>query len=75
MVDGLADFHISVSIFIGIGPALLVLLCAKGAEPWTWGSLLAGCILVLIATLHLVHIPAHHEHPFRTNVNTYSGST
>jgi len=22
-----------------------------------------------------VHIPAHHEHPFRTNVNTYSGST
>ncbi len=23
----------------------------------------------------LVHIPAHHEHPFRTNVNTYSGST
>jgi hypothetical protein len=22
-----------------------------------------------------LHIPAHHEHPFRTNVNTYSGST
>nr|BBJ04199.1 ABC transporter ATP-binding protein [Marinobacter nauticus] len=22
-----------------------------------------------------VHIPAHREHPFRTNVNTYSGST
>jgi UDP-N-acetylglucosamine 2-epimerase (non-hydrolysing) len=23
----------------------------------------------------LVHIPAHHEHPFRKNVNTYSGLT
>ncbi|WP_157746850.1 hypothetical protein [Marinobacter sp. LV10R510-11A] len=23
----------------------------------------------------LMHIPAHREHPFRTNVNTYSGST
>jgi len=23
----------------------------------------------------LVHIPAHHEHPFRTNVNTRSGLT
>jgi len=22
-----------------------------------------------------LHIPAHHEHPFRTNVNTDSGST
>ena len=22
-----------------------------------------------------LHIPAHHERPFRTNVNTYSGST
>ena len=22
-----------------------------------------------------VHIPAHREHPFRTNMNTYSGST
>jgi hypothetical protein len=22
-----------------------------------------------------LHIPAHHEHPFRTNVNTSSGST
>lgn len=22
-----------------------------------------------------VHIPAHHEHPFRTNVNTHSGLT
>jgi len=22
-----------------------------------------------------VHIPAHREHPFRTNVNTYSGLT
>jgi len=23
----------------------------------------------------VVHIPAHHEHPFRTNVNTSSGLT
>ena len=23
----------------------------------------------------MVHIPAHREHPFRTNMNTYSGST
>jgi len=53
MLDGLADFHISVSIFIGIGPALMVLFCSKGEEPWTWGALLTGCILVLIATLHL----------------------
>lgn len=25
--------------------------------------------------MDMVHIPAHHEHPFRTNVNTDSGST
>ncbi len=29
----------------------------------------------LVMNIMLVHIPAHHEHPFRTNVNTYSGST
>ena len=28
-----------------------------------------------IADNILVHIPAHHEHPFRFNVNTYSGRT
>ena len=33
-------------------------------------SLAFGMLMVA-----LVHIPAHHEHPFRTNVNTYSGST
>jgi len=27
------------------------------------------------ALMLALHIPAHHEHPFRTNVNTDSGST
>lgn len=34
--------------------------------------LIQEMIAVLEATLH---IPAHHEHPFRTNVNTNSGLT
>jgi hypothetical protein len=28
-----------------------------------------------LAEMDQVHIPAHREHPFRTNMNTYSGST
>jgi hypothetical protein len=28
-----------------------------------------------VESIGLVHIPAHPEHPFRTNVNTYSGPT
>ena len=29
----------------------------------------------LMAIIEGLHIPAHHEHPFRTNVNTSSGLT
>lgn len=53
MLDGLADLHISVSILIGLGPALAVLLLFKGEEPWSWFSLVAGFLLVGIATFHL----------------------
>ena len=28
-----------------------------------------------VVSVAAVHIPAHREHPFRTNMNTYSGST
>jgi negative regulator of replication initiation len=36
----------------------------KGGNPW-----------VCKGVAFPLHIPAHHEHPFRTNVNTNSGLT
>ena len=49
------------------------LLLTFFVQPFMFSS---GCEPVpAIPTSVVVHIPAHHEHPFRTNVNTSSGLT
>jgi len=54
-------------IFLGLpGPMMAEFRAEELAE--------ASEAAFAITKMAELHIPAHHEHPFRTNVNTYSGS-
>jgi hypothetical protein len=44
-------------------------------SPWSGKYRNASVIHDYFFDTKKLHIPAHHEHPFRTNVNTDSGST
>ncbi|MCG8524400.1 MAG: hypothetical protein MI744_19525 [Pseudomonadales bacterium] len=53
MFSGVENLHIIISISLGLFPAIFVLFWVKGENPWAWESLIAGILLVMIATFHL----------------------